>query len=233
LQTPDRKSRAVIFSRSKAWTDAASRGYEVLFDEGKLSAALVHYEPGNAIRVRAKEAFPTGEWKHVTLTYDGSSLAAGVRLYVDGAPIELEIIRDKLTRDITGGGSDTIVIGERMRDSGFKNGLVDDFRVYQEELSAGQVSALAAGKSESDPDLFHFLTRHDPVAGELRGKLLTLRKSRGELVEKISEIMVMEEMNDGTAAELPSRARPILLQGRSRFPGSSRISSTPAGRRAE
>ncbi len=196
LQTPDQKSRAVIFSRSKAWTDAASRGYEVLFDEGKLSAALVHYEPGNAIRVRAKEAFPTGEWKHVTLTYDGSSLAAGVRLYVDGSPIELEIIRDKLTRDITGGGSDTIVIGERMRDSGFKNGLVDDFRVYQEELSAGQVSALAAGKPESDPDLFHFLTRHDPVAGELRGKLLTLRKSRGELVEKISEIMVMEEMKE-------------------------------------
>lgn len=194
MQTPDRKSRAVIFSRSKAWTDAASRGYEVLLDEGKLSAALVHYEPGNAIRVRAKEEFPTGVWKQVTFTYDGSSRADGVRLYVDGVPTELEIIRDKLTREITGGGSDTIVIGERMRDSGFKNGLVDDFRVYEAELSAGQVLAVASGKSESDPDLFHFLSLHDSVGGELRQKLLTLRKSRGELVEKISEIMVMEEM---------------------------------------
>ena len=196
MQSPDRKERAVVFSRSKAWTDAASRGYELLLDDGRLSAALVHYEPGNAIRVRAKEEFPPGTWKHVTLTYDGSSRAAGVSLYLDGQPIELEIIRDKLTREITGGGSDTIVIGERMRDSGFKNGLVDDFRVYNQTLTPAQISALAAGKSEFTADLPHYLATVDPGYREAHAKLAVLRKERSAHVEKIPEIMVMQEMEN-------------------------------------
>jgi hypothetical protein len=35
LQTPDEKERAVVLHRSQAWTDAASRGYELLIEEGK------------------------------------------------------------------------------------------------------------------------------------------------------------------------------------------------------
>ncbi len=194
MQSPYRKERAIIFSRSKAWTDAASRGYEMLLDEGKLSAALVHYEPGNAIRVRAKEEFPSGIWKQVTLTYDGSSQASGVRIYVDGIEQELDIIRDKLTRGIEGGGSDTIVIGERMRDSGFKDGLVDDFRVYDKMLTPNQVTALASGLTEAPPDLEYYLTTEDPAYRETLTKLQDLRKKRSGIVEKIPEIMVMEDM---------------------------------------
>jgi hypothetical protein len=36
LETPDVKERAVVFHRSRAWTDAASRGYELLIEDGKL-----------------------------------------------------------------------------------------------------------------------------------------------------------------------------------------------------
>ncbi|NLT70414.1 MAG: DUF1553 domain-containing protein [Verrucomicrobiaceae bacterium] len=194
MLSPDHKERAVIFSRSKAWTDAASRGYELLLDDGRLCAALVHYEPGNAIRVRATEEFPSGAWKHVTLTYDGSSRAAGVGLYVDGEPIPLEIVRDKLTREITGGGSDTIVIGQRMRDSGFTNGRVDDFRVYDRTLTPAQVSALAAGKREFRADLPHYLATEDAAFRDGRAKWSALRKERSALVRTIDEIMVMEEM---------------------------------------
>lgn len=194
IQSPEEKTRAVIFSRSKAWTDAASRGYEMILDEGKLSAALVHYEPGNAIRVRAKEVFPSGVWKHVTLTYDGSSRASGVKIYLDGVPLELEVIHDKLTREITGGGSDTIVIGERMRDSGFKNGLVDDFLVFNLELTPSAVRAITGGATQLDPDAISYFAMIDAGTKELRKNLLTLRQSRSELVKKIPEIMVMEEM---------------------------------------
>ncbi len=195
MNTPDRKERAVVFSRSKAWTDAASRGYELLIEDGRLVAALVHYEPGNAIRVKAKEEFPVDSWQHVAFVYDGSSRAAGLRLYRNGEPVEVEVVRDKLTREITGGGSDTLVIGERMRDSGFKNGLVDDFRVYDSLLDPVAVKALATGATDAAPDLAHFLARHDPVSADLRAKLLTKRQERSALVEKIPEIMVMEEFD--------------------------------------
>ena len=36
LKTPDVKDRAVVFHRSRAWTDAASRGYELLIEDGRL-----------------------------------------------------------------------------------------------------------------------------------------------------------------------------------------------------
>ncbi len=55
VKTPDVKDRAVVFHRSRAWTDAASRGYELLIEEGKLKWSLIHFWPGNAISIRTKE----------------------------------------------------------------------------------------------------------------------------------------------------------------------------------
>ena len=77
MNTPDVKKRAVVFHRSRAWTDAGSRGYQLLIEEGKLSASLIHFWPGNAIRVRTREPIPTGQWLHVAVTQDGSSRASG------------------------------------------------------------------------------------------------------------------------------------------------------------
>ena len=193
IQTPDLKERAVILSRSKAWTDAASRGYELLLEDGKLSAALIHFYPGNAIRVRATKPLPVGEWKHVTWTYDGSSRASGVSLYVDGKRIETEVIRDQLTREITGGGSDNIVIGQRMRDKGFKNGLVDEVHIFDQVLFPTAVAAVADNENTFSPDLDAYLQTQVPEARELRDQLHEARKERSALVKKISEIMVMRE----------------------------------------
>lgn len=193
VQTPDLKSRAVILSRSKAWTDAASRGYELLLEDGKLSVALIHFYPGNAIRVRATEALPREEWKHVTLTYDGSSRASGLLLYVDGKPIPTEIVRDNLTREITGGGNNNIVIGQRMRDKGFKNGLVDEVSVFNQALSPSAVAAVASGNETFSPDLEAFLQAYSPEIQTLQKTLQEARKKRSGLVKGIKEIMVMRE----------------------------------------
>ena len=40
IKTPDFKDRAVIIHRSMAWTDAGSRGYQLLIEDGKLSVGL-------------------------------------------------------------------------------------------------------------------------------------------------------------------------------------------------
>src|SRR5690606_14352971 len=114
-------------------------------EDGKLSAALIHFDPGNAIRVRAREPIPTRTWIHVAVTWDGSSRADGLRIWVDGAEVEREIVRDKLTKNITGGGGDTITIGERFRDRGFTRGRVDDFQVFDRELTAIEVATLHDG----------------------------------------------------------------------------------------
>ena len=43
----------------------------------------------NAIKVTTKNAVPMNAWSHVFVTYDGSSKAAGVRVYIDGRPQEV------------------------------------------------------------------------------------------------------------------------------------------------
>ena len=151
LKTPDRKERAVVFHRSRAWTDAASRGYELVIEEGRLKWSLIHFWPGNAISIRCQDELPINAWTHVFVTNDGSSRADGLRIFVNGRKAATEVVRDALTRQITGGGGDTISLGERFRDRGFKNGLIDDFRVFNRDVSlpvSVDLTAVTAARAE-------------------------------------------------------------------------------------
>jgi hypothetical protein len=147
MNTPDIKERAVIFHRSRAWTDAASRGYQLLLENGRLSASLIHFWPGNAIRIRTKEPITVREWHHVVVSWDGSSRADGLTIYLNGETADCEVVQDNLYKNITGGGGDNITIGERFRDRGFTNGLVDEFQVYNRRLTEIEVRQLFDGKS--------------------------------------------------------------------------------------
>ena len=200
MRTPDVKERAVVYHRSKAWTDAASRGYELLIEDGKLSAALVHFYPGNAIRVRAADVLEPGRWAQVTVTYDGSSRAAGLRIYMDGVGVETEIVKDHLTRQITGGGGDNLTIGERMRDRGFKGGAVDEFRVYDRELTPVEVAQLFDGVSLAGADgdaLEQYLaSAHDAAYRAKLGEVQAAREALGRARDQVEEIMVMRELDE-------------------------------------
>ncbi len=210
LQAPARYERAVIFHRSRAWTDAASRGYELLVDEGHLRWSLVHFWPGDAVSVRIEEPLPTGDWVHVAVSSDGSSRAAGLEIFVNGHAVATDVIRDSLTREITGGGGDTITIGERFRDHGFKDGLVDDFRVFDRALSPLEIRELAEpgtlaeavaevkpGK-QADPATIEAVAGYvaaafDEAAAAKRKALEDARRGRDDLAERPAEIMVMRE----------------------------------------
>ena len=76
---PTRRTARSFFHRSMSWTDAGSRGYQLLIEDGKLSVGLVHFWPGNAIGIKTKASrSPLDQWTHVTITYDGSSRASGL-----------------------------------------------------------------------------------------------------------------------------------------------------------
>ena len=200
MQTPDVKERAVIFHRSRAWTDAGSRGYQLLIEEGKLSASLIHFWPGNAIRVKTEQVLPTKKWIHVAVTYDGSSEASGLRIFVDGEPASVEVVRDNLTKQITGGGGDNIAIGERFRDRGFTDGLVDEFKVYDRELASIEVESLADltfDSSQVMPTADHFefyLSTVNPGYQNALNELQQKRQALHDYLEQIPEIMVMREL---------------------------------------
>ena len=203
VNTPDAKDRAVVFHRSQAWTDAASRGYELLIEDGKLKWSLIHFWPGNAISIRAKTTLPLNEWTHVVVSNDGSSRAAGLKLYVNGQAVAVDVVKDKLTKDITGGGGDNISLGERMRDRGFKGGAIDEFRVFNRELTALETLAmsdepaanalLAKGDSEVVRD--YFLATDADFAKQVDA-LKAARVLAMKAADDMPEIMVMRELPD-------------------------------------
>jgi hypothetical protein len=197
LKTPDVKERAVVLHRSRAWTDAASRGYELLIEDGRLKWSLIHFWPGNAISVRTTQPLPVEQWTHVVVTNDGSSRAAGLTLYVNGQKAELEVVKDALTKDIAGGGGDNISLGERFRDRGFKGGQMDDLRVFERELTALEVLACldASAPAKADPTLIQ--AHAALVSPEVEEQRKALRQARAELtalLDGVKEIMVMKEL---------------------------------------
>lgn len=145
------------------------------------------------------------------MTYDGSSRAAGIRLFANGAPLETEVVRDHLIKDIaydrTAGDSVSepprLTIGARFRDSGFKNGLIDDLQVFDTRLIAAEV---AGALTHDDPAaLDHFLSRIHPPSIAARVELARLRRRENTLVSGVKEIMVMEEMPEPRVTRLLTR----------------------------
>lgn len=233
VNSPTAFERAVILRRSKAWTDAASRGYELLVEDGCLSAALVHFDPGNSIRVRSREALAVDGWHHVVMSYDGSSSAGGLRLFVDGKPVDTEVVRDDLSRTIDGGGEPDLAIGERFRDNGFKGGKVDELRVFTRKLGdlevaqlhdRGSYSKLLAEAVPTDGQRGrlreYFLSSHPPHV-EALAALQAARNAKHKLEDGIKEIMVMRELDE---------ARPcyVLERGGYDARGEEVAAATPA-----
>ena len=188
--------RAVVVRRSQAWTDAASRGYEILIEDGRLSPALIHFWPGNAIRIRSQRQLPVNEWTHVALSYDGSSQAKGLELYENGKLADVEVVKDHLTREITGGGSPFLAFAQRMRDRGFKNGILDEFYLYDRSLTPSEVAVLAGKAKELRPeDEFKLFleSKYEPCRTQ-KNALVSARTQFGNQRQRLTEIMVMKEM---------------------------------------
>src|SRR5258708_23434004 len=97
LNPAEHKPRQLIFHRSVAAEDSAFRGYSLVVDNGHAVFSMIHFWPGNAIRVETKSVLPIGQWTHVVVTCDGGSRSAGLAISVDGRPAPVEASRATLT----------------------------------------------------------------------------------------------------------------------------------------
>ena len=219
-------ARANVMSRGKGADDSAGMGYEFLLLEGKPTASVVHFWPGNAIRVQAKQALKANEWTHLAVSYDGSSSAAGLKIYINGEEAEVDVVRDGLTRTI-----DTfinipekeklgVVLGERYREAGLRNGLIDEFRFWSREVSPLEIKQSFDGESLTGllAKSVDALTEEERLAlrgyffsseyAEYEAALDSLTQARVEwntLMDSIPAIAAMEEMNPPKKAYILER----------------------------
>ncbi|TWT84409.1 Planctomycete cytochrome C [Planctomycetes bacterium CA13] len=215
IWSPEVQTRGVIYRRSRGWDDAGSIGYELTREGSKLSAKLCHFWPGDAIAIETTVPLEAKQWYHVVVTYDGSSRAAGLKIFLDGKLSETTVVKDHLTRNISEWGDSyekndqfDLAIGSRYRDRGFVGGKVDTFEVFDRQISAIEVAQLFDGHSleellrapESELTQHkraclreYYLSAIDNDARHSRKSLRAARAAVNTHMDTIPAIMVMRE----------------------------------------
>jgi mono/diheme cytochrome c family protein len=195
-----------ILSRMKDVPQGA--GYSVRLEGGRLHVALVVRWLDDAIRVHTESSLPPREWHHVAVSYDGSRVASGVRVYVDGMPQKLVVDLDDLNQDFK--STEPLRIGAGYGPAGRFHGAIDDVRVHDRRLSDEEAAVLSVAESvgvlaalpaekrtlqQATKLRLCFLEERGPV--EVRrtyDRVQRLRQRREELIESFPTTMVMEEM---------------------------------------
>lgn len=208
---------------------AARRGVVVRMEEGfsigdlkrgsRLHVRLANQWPDNAIEVRTEHVIVQSEWTHVTVSYDGSGSAKGVRVYLNGKAEPVTALKDQLKGSIQ--TSAPWSSGDKRVDLPSRAQL-DELRLYGRAITAEEARQLAVdatmrsilliapakrNREHKDRLRDYYLTS---VAGEAQRKahaeMRELTAAKTQLEKQIVTSMVMEE------AEKPREAF-VLARG--------------------
>lgn len=211
VNIPNDLNKGVILHKGQGDILYNFRGYFLNVRDGKAELLMAHTWPYNSIVRVSRQSLPKQQWIHLTMTYDGSSQANGLKLYVDGREAAMVTEKDNLYKDIVwpkgkhlGKEQPGLQVGADMRGTGFKNGLVDELVVYNRELTAPEISLLAQSTGPNPNNITtlpntkslfpYYLANVSVPYQQKRDELLKLRTERNRVVEAIPEMMVMEEM---------------------------------------
>ncbi len=210
---PKEMQEGVIFHKSQAERLYNFRGYHVYLKDGKLEMSMAHVAPSNAITKISRHIVPRDQWIQLTMTYDGSAKAAGLKLYQNGKEMAMTTTMDHLEKDIIFderrvSPQPGLQIGGWWRGYGFKDGLIDDIVVYNRTLTPYEVAIVAqkaswqtiAAKSSSqltEPERaalrgYFFSTVHAPTQAA-RKQVVQARTALADSTEPIQELMIMRE----------------------------------------
>ncbi|MEX2558980.1 MAG: LamG domain-containing protein, partial [Pirellulales bacterium] len=182
--------------------------YGIHLVDGKLQVNLVKRWLDDAIRVETQTVLSPGDWQHVLVTYDGSRVATGVRVYVNGEPQPMRVLLDDLNQSFQ--TKQPLRIGGGAGPAGRFHGRLDEVRIYNAALPAEQAEVLAtaetvtaiagippdertAGQSRKIRE--YYLEHHATAeARQARRRVAELQVERKRLVESFPTVMVMEEM---------------------------------------
>ncbi|MCM5663391.1 DUF1553 domain-containing protein [Galbibacter mesophilus] len=192
------------------------RGWEFYLDnKNRLNVRLIHALPSNIIHVQSLDSIKTNNWNHVAFNYSGTADANDVEIFINGEKVKTKVLTNHLYKSIktiAGVKPDKIVyrpvkIGKSGRNFSGENGLfkgrVDEIYLYERTLSLGEVKLLmkeADSLQNDEPALAdetlvkEYWVAKDPAVVKQKKKLKALRSDWLEVMNPVSEIMVMKEM---------------------------------------
>src|SRR5262249_38157292 len=127
---------------SRMVEEPRGEGYSIQLVNGKLEAHFTKRWLDDALRVKTQQLLATDRWHHVVVTYDGSRLAAGTKIYIHGEEAGTDLLLEELNQALqtkealrfgTGGGPESRF-----------NGLLDDVRVYSRVVEPAEARILSA-----------------------------------------------------------------------------------------
>jgi len=223
IKTPKVKDYAGVLSYSSGYY-GGYRGYEVLISGDKLEFRLSHEFPYNAIQLISQKPVRFDEWQQVAISYDGSSSASGISIYLDGEAVDVEVKRDNLYQSslpiISQFGSNRYLrLGTRDNEKGFGNGALDEIMVFDRELSSPEVLLLAHQKAKlkkllsqstenmaENKGLFqYYLSTQSKAYQENLRALQRLRRAQNDTISAVPEMMVMGDREETRTTYLLER----------------------------
>lgn len=201
LNVAEELPEIVVLHHQQAGSDAGYQGYQLVLEDGYASFALVHFWPGNAVKVRSQEKLRLNAWTHLGITYDGSSRATGLKLFLNGRPALTEVEKDRLFKDFA--NSQPLTLAARFRGRGFKDGMVDDLKVFDRCLTPLEMAEAGGAfphefdqlKSAPKAELIdYYLANFDDGHAKRLADLKKLRDQENDLVNGVREIMGMGDL---------------------------------------
>lgn len=219
VKLPENVENGVIFHKNYGTRLHSYRGYQLSVKENKLELIMAHVWPDNAIVELSSKEVPKNQWIQLTMTYDGSSKANGLKIYLDGEQLETSVTVDNLYKDIIFNSYEDIIyknpiepglqIGARWRGKGIAGAVVDDILVFRKELNSFEVrqitnaektkALLAKNKhqlSTADKKELtnYYIAHHSKSYTTALNELEKTREIQIDSAERVQEIMVMKEM---------------------------------------
>ncbi len=130
-----------VIARMGRSEDQAHRGWDMLVNGDKLVVHIINEWPAHAIRVETA-GVPRGEWTHLGFSYDGSSSAGGVKLFVNGESRPVTILNDTLEPGQTIRTALPMNLGRRHESDLLRETAFQDVRVYHRRLDEGEFARL-------------------------------------------------------------------------------------------
>ncbi len=76
------------------------RGWDIWVEKGHIASHICNNWDSDAIRAATNTTIKAGEWNHVLLSFDGSSKASGIKIYINGTPQAMAPGVDRLQNSI-------------------------------------------------------------------------------------------------------------------------------------
>jgi hypothetical protein len=206
----DGDMNGAVFARMQD-KDGNYRGWDLWLEGGKPAIHILHSWPDNAIKVIGKKEMAKGKWNHVCVTYNGSSKAGGVKIYLNGELQEVTLDKDSLTQNIR--TSVPFKIGQRDTSSPVLAAGLQDLRIYARELNFDEVQGLAVAqrmkwlaslqtlKPNENEELFGlWLNKLDAPYREAMAVKLQLAKEEREIRMRGTVAHIMQERTNAPEA---------------------------------